>query len=374
MCKEASLIKEREEEMIQYQHGGDVYTALLKDGKEREAWMDFSANINPLGTPKSVQKAIQKAALQLEDYPDPLCRELREAIAQKEELDPANIVCGNGAADLIFRIITALSPQKAVLLAPTFSEYEKALTEKGCTLFFYALQEEKGYTLKGQELIAFLEEKESVEVLFLCNPNNPTGQMLLKEEIEQILSYCQGKGIFVVVDECFIDFLEEPWKASVKALLPQYECLLILKAFTKLYALAGARLGYALSGNTSLIEKIQHTGQAWSVSSLAQAAGIASLKEEVYVEETKKLIQKERTFLKEELKRLGMKVYGSHANYLFFFTKETSSLEKWLYKRKILIRNCSNYRGLCQGYYRVAVRSPKENRKLIEEIRRWKNG
>jgi threonine-phosphate decarboxylase len=361
--------------MNEYKHGGDVYTALLESGKTREEILDFSANINPLGTPKGVQEAIQKAALNLGDYPDPHCRDLKEAIAKKEGINAKHIACGNGAADLIFRMVHGLKPTKALLFSPTFSEYEKALTERGCELVVYPLKEEEGYQLQWAQLECFLETHQGIDMIFICNPNNPTGIILSQEILLKIVTYCNEKNIVVVVDECFVDFVDQPQSVTMKAYLKGYPNLILLKAFTKLYALAGARLGYILSHNQDLLAQISKTGQAWSVSTLAQAAGVAALQEEAYVNQTKVFLQKERTYLKKELRALGFKVYDSHANYIFFQVmpekEEPLSLEKWLYKKGILIRNCANYKGLTQGYYRIAVRTKIENETLIKQIKEW---
>ena len=169
------------------------------------------------------------------------------------------------------------------------------------------------------------------------------------------------------MDECFLDFVPEPEKYTLKAFLEEYENLFLLKAFTKRYAIAGVRLGYGLCGNKELLEKIESVCQPWNVSSMAQAAGLAALEEKAYVEEGRQITFKEAAYLKKEIEVLGYKVYPSMANYVFFEGSE--NLYEQLEKKKILIRDCSNYTGLSKGYYRVAVKMHEENEKLIQALK-----
>lgn len=340
-------------------HGGDIFGYEQEFGKQP---LDFSANINPLGMPEGVRKAIMEAAGRAEQYPDPLCRRLVRAIHEKEQIPEAMLLCGNGAADLIFRFVLAVKPKKAILLAPTFAEYEQALQTVDCTICYYGLQEKKEFQL-DEGILAFLNT--SADILFLCNPNNPTGQIIEKPLLEKILNQCRKQNILLVLDECFVDFLEEPENNTMKSLLPEYTNLVILRAFTKLYSMAGVRLGYCMSGNRALLESARRCGQPWAVSSLAQEAGIAALQETAYVEETKKVIREERQYLKDRMQALGCRVIGSHGNYIFFQTAKPG-FENAMKQHGILIRSCSNYRGLSDQYYRIAVRLHEENKKLLE--------
>ena len=208
---------------------------------------------------------------------------------------------------------------------------------------------------------------EKTDIVFLCNPNNPTGVLLERKFILEVLKRCKEKNSLFVLDECFVDFVEEPENHTIKDMLKEYPNLFLLKAFTKRYAMAGVRLGYGLSSNQRLLEKIQHCGQPWAVSTVAQKAGIAALKEEEYVKRSMAYVHAQRKKLIKNLTLLGYKTFDSKANYIFFQGEE-GLYEKCL-EKGILIRDCSNYYGLKKGYYRVAVKLQEENEKLLEVLK-----
>ena len=343
--------------MMKNEHGGDIF--------EREILYDFSANLNPLGMPESVKNALQKSISEWEKYPDPFCRSLVKKLSERENFPPENIVCGNGAADLIFRIVQTVKPQKAVVCAPSFSEYSKALIQNECEILHYFLSEKSGFAL-DEKILEMLDE--SVQMLILCTPNNPTGRTIDSELLRRICEKCEANDIVFLCDECFIDFTENAAHAE-QFMNPN---VVVLKAFTKIYAMAGLRLGYALFGDAELAEKVRRNGQFWSVSAPAQTAGEAALDEKNYLEKTLELEKKEREFLTENLQNFGFKVYPSEANFILFYTK--FALDEILLQEKILIRNCANFDGLEQGYFRIAVRSHEENSALVSAIERCLNG
>lgn len=336
-------------------HGGNVY--------KYKNCVDFSANCNPLGTPDKVKKAIIESLAHINDYPQVGYRPLREAVACYEGVCSDEVICGNGAAELIFSLCRALKPKKALLPAPTFAEYEQALESMDCVCQQFFLEEKEGFSLQESFLQTLHEE---LDIIFLCNPNNPTGVLTKREFLMQVLKRCQELNIFLVVDECFLDFVESPEEYTLKAWLKEYPNLFLLKAFTKRYAMAGVRLGYGLSANKDLLKKMELVTQPWNVSTLAQEAGIAALQEQEYVEKGRKLIFEERDFLKKEMEQLGFTIFSSQANYIFF--KGRKNLFKECVSRGILIRDCSNYHGLTEGYYRIAVKNHHDNEKLIHAL------
>ncbi len=344
-------------------HGGDVYSARQKMKQEP---LDFSANINPMGMPPGAVRAAADALQQCTQYPDPLCRELRAALAAYEGIPAEQIVCGNGAADLIFRIIAATHPRRALLLAPTFAEYEQALRAMDWSIAYFPLQESEGFVLPE----AFLQQlTPEINLLFLCNPNNPTGRTVPPALLREIWKRCEEAGILLVVDECFNEFLEHPERNTLKGVLKPGTNAVILKAFTKSFAMPGLRLGYGLCGNKSLAERIFFCGQPWGVSIPAQAAGIAALQEQGYLERMRHLIQTERRWLSENLARLGLCVFPSEANYILFRTETEIPLRERMEQHSVLIRACGNYRGLDDRYYRIAVRGHGENERLIAALK-----
>ena len=203
-----------------------------------------------------------------------------------------------------------------------------------------------------------------LDILFLCEPNNPTGRTTPRALLLRILERCAACGTRLVVDECFNEFLDDPAAHTLLEELEGHENLLLLRAFTKWYAMAGVRLGYALSADTALLEQMQACGQPWGVSSLAQAAGLAALEETAYVEKVRALIAEQRPRLTAGLRALGLRVLDGRANYLLFQAPET--LGEALRQRGAVLRSCANYPGLGPGWYRTAVRTGPENEQLLK--------
>ncbi len=339
-------------------HGGDIYS--------REIEYDFSANINPLGMPESVKSALINGIEKFERYPDINCTELKNAVAVHENISPEKIVFGNGAADLIDRIVQFLKPRKALITAPTFSEYERALTSVGCEVEYFYTDEKNDFEITD----SILDSIYGKDIIFICNPNNPTGNLIDNNVFQKIKDISRKKKIHLVIDECFMDFVDKSCLYRSKA---RDKNIIILKAFTKIYAMAGLRLGYMLCGDEMIVRGVENTGQCWSVSVPAQLAGAAALKESGYIEKTLQIIKTEREYLTAELKKFGFKVYPSEANFILF--KTDIQLDKMLLKKKTAIRNCENYVNLESGYFRTAVRNHDENTLLISEIQEvMKNG
>ena len=315
-----------------------------------------------------MRRAAVRALDTAERYPDPLCRALRAAIGKAEGVDPAWVLCGNGAAELIYRAVLARRPKRGLVTAPAFSEYEAALELAGCSTDRFLLKEGDGFALNEGFLEAITPD---MDLVFLCQPNNPTGRTVPRALLAAAAERCRAAGALLVLDECFCGFLDDPEVFSLKDLVGRYENLLILKAFTKLYAMAGLRLGYCLCSDAALLAAMGGAGQPWGVSGPAQAAGIAALEETNYVEAVRAQIQAQRPRLAGELSRLGLRVIPGEANYLLFWSPVP--LAGPLRERGILLRDCANYHGLCEGWYRTAVRTAEENSRLLaalEEILR----
>ncbi len=337
-------------------HGGDIYAEPIE--------LDFSANTNPFGTPQGILDAVQASLRHMHRYPDPYCRQLVREICKFEQVPRQYILCGNGAAELIYTYCEAVKPRCALELAPTFSEYALGLRRMGCRVTRHVLKQSTGFEVGEDVLDAIYSVKP--DVVFLCNPNNPTGRTVNPQLMKKILKVCRTENIRLFVDECFLDFTE--LGESVKPYLAETPQLMILKAFTKSYGMAGIRLGYCMSADSTVLHQMAEAVQPWNVSSLAQAAGIAALKEQKFLQDTKALVGGQRQYLRQELEKLGFWVCPAEANFLLFSGPEF--LQERLKEKKIAIRNCDNYEGLCPGWYRIAVRLPEENKRLVEEISR----
>ena len=287
----------------------------------------------------------------------------RLAIAAAEGVPEEYILCGSGAAELIYAFADAVRPQRAAELAPTFAEYSLALARTGCAVARYTLSEKNDFAPDGG-ILNFLRETRP-EVFFLCNPNNPTGRLADGALLKEILALCEKLGTYLFADECFLDLTDGG--ESLKPFLTRCPRLFILKAFTKSYGMAGVRLGYGLCADAALLHGMSETVPPWNVSTLAQAAGVAALGETEFLEKTRALVRAERARLAEQLAALGFRVIPSDANYLLF--RAAPGLDAALREQGILIRNCENYAGLCPGWYRIAVRTRAENEALIRALR-----
>ncbi len=339
-----------------HQHGGDIYT--------NQHMLDFSANINFLGMPEAVSNAARKAIAASVSYPDPRCRALKEAIAQKDGVDGGMIFCGNGAAEVIFSLVRAVAPKEALLPVPSFYEYEAALLAAGARVQYLSLSGEGGFSLT-EDILEQITDR--TELLFLCNPNNPTGLLIDPGLLNRILGRCEETGTILVVDECFLDLCLAAKRHSLVPMLSQSRQLVLLKAFTKTYAMPGLRLGYALSGNRALLARMEECSPPWRVSLPAEAAGIAACGEVDFVKRSAEAIAGERDFLAAELAKLGLLVYPGAANFLFW--QGEAELARACQTRGILLRDCRNYRGLPEGYYRCAVRGREDNLRLLACLR-----
>lgn len=336
-------------------HGGNIY--------KYNSVIDFSANVNPCGISKAVIRAVNAAAVNAYNYPDLECVALRNAIADYEMVEPWNIICGNGASDIIYRLVLALKPKKALLIRPCFSEYERALRSVGADIEYYDVNADT-YDVDG-DIIKYISD--DIDILFICNPNNPTGKSADKTLINKIKEKCIEKDIFLCVDECFYDFADDKVRFSLKSEAIIAKNVLVIRAFTKMYGMAGIRLGYGITGNIEIIKNMIEAGPSWNVSSIAQAAGIEAIKDREWVEKTRKLIFTEKEYLYREFDNIGIRYIRGDANYIFFMAG--SGLKEKLIAKGILIRDCSNFEGLFDGYYRVAVRTHADNEKLINALK-----
>lgn len=347
-------------------HGGNIY-------KFNKEMLDFSANLNPLGMPEEVKEAVIHGIEFCESYPDPNNKDLREAISNKIGISWKNICCGNGGDDLIYRIAMTFKPKRALVVVPIFSEYIEALKLSECQIDYFYLKEEKGFVLEDGILEYIRASKKSYDMIVACSPNNPTGILIEEKTILALLELCMNLGIKCLLDECFMEFIKEKKEISLIKKIPDFKNLIILKSFTKIYAMAGIRLGYCICGNQEDAISILNCMQTWPVSTLASKAGIAALELKDWEEKTIEYIYPERKKLVLALSHSGYKVYEGKGNYIFF-KSDVPLMEKFL-DESIMIRSCQNYIGLNKGiekpnsyYYRIAVRTVEENNKFIEAL------
>lgn len=348
-------------------HGGNIY------GNEIE--YDFSVNLNPLGPPKSVQDALVAALNHVEEYPNPEYRELRRGLANYWQLAEEQLVLGNGASELIPGIIRTLAPKTCMVTAPCYSGYETALNAAApsCRIHRIPLRAEDDFILP--ENICQEIARVKPNLLILTNPNNPNGKRISANRLREIADACRTAGTMLLVDECFLALSGGDKDSLIHCIRSESLPAVVLRAFTKTFAIPGVRLGYAVC-SAPMAERIQRELPEWNLSVFAQYAGRAALETVAggtsgYLAASVEMIAREREFLSEELEKLGFRVFPSDANYILFQSRDRELHQKLLDKG-ILIRDCRDYHGLTAGFYRTAVRTHRENTALLRCLRNIK--
>ncbi len=334
-----------------YTHGGDVYRNPIE--------YDFSINVNPLGMPLASIQAAHEGVVLTGRYPDYKAEQLCHAIAKAKQIPADRIIPGNGAAELLY-VLGQTIPEKALTIAPTFTGYAEAVAAGGGELT---------YASDEQELLAKMDD--SIRLVFLCNPNNPTGTLFTREQILRVLAKAEALQAYVCVDECFLPFLEEEASYSMLPYLAKHPRLLVLRAFTKIYCMAGLRLGYLACGDTELQSRIRAKLQPWNTSIPAQLAGIAALSDTEYLAKTRENLQAERAYLVPRLRELVAEVYDGYGNFLLF--RDEPDLKERMLEVGVLIRACGDFEGLDDTYFRIGIRSHSENQEFIRRLARVKN-
>lgn len=345
-------------------HGGDIYQNNIR--------YDFSVNTNPLPLPEVLQERMANAAVRSNRYPQYDNVRLRERIAEWYHMNIDEVLCGNGASELFAAIVHALRPKRVAIPAPSFSGYTWAAQMTGAEICEISLREEYNFAFDREEISSFAEQLNGIDLLFLANPANPVGNTMKASLLETLLDVCEKKDITVVLDECFIAFTGQEGYASW---VLKYPHLIVVRAYTKIYAIPGIRLGYLLAQG-AVCEKIARQLPEWNVSVVAQQIGVDILDDTIegwnrkqYLNDTVQFIRQEKEYLKQELINIfkdQITLFPSEANFLLL--KTALPLYSWLQKRGILIRDCANYAGLKQGFYRIAVKGHADNEILIREL------
>jgi threonine-phosphate decarboxylase len=347
-----------------YGHGGDLHTASAVFEVNEAEWLDYSANINPLGPPKRVMEKLQEQFHTIIRYPDPAQRVFRRKLAEKLKISEDMLLAGNGAAECMALAILGLAPRKVGVIYPCFSEYVQLAKQFGAEVLSCTATEEMGFWPEEKALYTLFE---NADLVFIGHPNNPTGQCVTKERLDMLAEWAVKTRTDLVIDEAFLDFLPPDKQVTLHNELNRYPRVILIRSLTKLYAIPGLRLGY-MAAQPDTIAKMRAKQVSWSVNQLALLAGELCLDEEEYVAKTRQLIQTERWFLIAAMSRLGWQVWSGEANFLLVrLPKERSAreLQQKLGQKGVLIRNCEMYPGLTLQDFRIAVRTRDENQRLI---------
>ncbi len=362
------------------EHGGDIYTEGILKGKEI---LDFSSNINPLGVPVSFKSHIEEALKAVEKYPDVKYRSLKKSIKEylefsrnyfRDKSDLSNysedkfyicendIVLGNGAAEIIDLSISCF--KKVCIVVPSFIEYEKNALKWGCSIKYSKLKEDM--TCDYEDILL---QMESAEALIIGNPNNPNGGVINKNKFKAVLDFCEKNNKTVIIDEAFIEFTGKNDFSFLEE-MENYKCIFIVRALTKFFSMPGIRMGYGITKNKELISKIEMKQNPWNVNCFAETAVKYVLKDRNYIEKSLLWIEEERKYMILNLEKINLieKVYNTYANFLLCKLKnlDCNKLYQLCLEKGIAIRKCDNFKSLNEKYIRLAIKSRRDNNKIIE--------
>ncbi|WP_371371357.1 threonine-phosphate decarboxylase CobD [Sporomusa aerivorans] len=355
---------------VSFVHGGNVHAWARERGGALSDLLDYSANINPLGLADSVRAAINQTVDQVIHYPDVEATMLKAAISSYYQVEPDQITAGNGAVELLYVLTHIIKPKRVLIPAPAFSEYERAARAGGAAVEYFYLAPDENFIVDVNLLCNFLP---GIDMVFIGNPNNPTGTLLKAGQLEYLLQAAKQAKVWVVVDESFMDFLTEDSEYTCRPLLKNYDNLIIIHSLTKFYAIPGLRLGFALT-HPALAVRLHAAKDPWNVNSLAQAAGVAALADSEYQLKSRQVVRQEKEQLYAELKKLsGLKPLQPSVNYILIdvslWGRTATELRNEMAKKDVLIRDCGNYPGLSPYFIRVAVKLAEQNIILLDRLK-----
>lgn len=330
--------------------------------------LDFSVNLNPFGPPRTLHAQWDRLFSLVEDYPDPDGTSLRSLIAREVNLPVASVLLGNGGAELISCIAHMLSGKRVLIVQPTFAEYDKMCRAHGCDVSYIHLTE----GVWKLDVSTMIDQLEHADALFLCHPNNPTGVLYSHHELSKLLNACEKYNCLLIIDEAFYDFV--PKNITFAHEVSKSMHLVIIRSLTKMYAIAGLRLGYMLA-DPKLIKYVQSFQPQWSVNALALEAGQICMRDQSHVNKAQSYITTERKRLFRQLKHLGYTLSNSYVNYYLLrdpTLNKQDSLIYWLLERRIVPRHTYNFPGLDGRWIRLAIKRQADNDKLLEALRQWK--
>lgn len=349
-------------------HGSDLEKIEAVYGIKKENITSFSANVNPLGVSPLLRESLASHIDAITTYPDREYTSLRRCIAGYAGCDGDNVLVGNGSTELISILIQLMHPKKALIIGPTYSEYEREISLGGGTCLYYPLKEEQDFILDVDHFTSQLNE--SIDLLVICNPNNPTSTALNQPQMRRILDVCKQHDIFVMVDETYVEFAPRWEEISAVPLTGYYNNIMILRGTSKFFASPGLRLGYAITGNRDLIKSINTRKNPWTINSLAVVAGEIMFTDKEYIQQTRALISTERNRMYEALNAdERYKVYPPTANFMLVRILDEALTSGHLFDKAIrqglMIRDCSTFPFLDNKFFRFCVMSPKMNGRLL---------
>lgn len=350
-------------------HGANPHAVYSKLEIEQPArLLDFSENVNPAGPPKRVSEEWSTLLKEVAAYPDPRGEPFLSAVAEFHGVSKDALFIGNGAAELLALLAERYRGKRAVVVHPTFSEYEATLQAKQVEVVHILSIEETGFQLPIGEI---RQAMETADVLYLCTPNNPTGILPAREDLLELIYYGAKVDCEIVLDEAFIDFIDE--SLSFIPEVKEFSHVIVVRSMTKMYAIPGIRLGYVVA-NPKIITSIKSIAPHWNVNGIAAAIGEICLQEVEFTEQAILYSNEQREKMKAFLQMNGCIVTDSRANFLSFKLREgriTRRLYEDLLKCGIVLRHSENFRGMDGGWLRIGMKKESDMAVLKEELTRW---
>lgn len=349
------------------EHGGNVWNASREWGIALESLLDFSASLNPLGPSPLAIKAIEKHLPLICHYPEPGAGSLKKELAGWLGIEKEQLVLGNGASELIYLMARMFYKGRVLLPAPCFSEYGKGIVD--ARIEYFPLEETESFRLPVESFCSRIERD---DLIFIGNPNNPTGTLFEPAGLDEIVKQAARRDAAVVIDEAFLDFTGDP-SASLRNRVANNPSLIIVSSLTKFFAIPGLRLGYAVAAPATAAA-MERLLPPWRVNSLALAAARASLADLDYIKKTIAAVKREREYLEQQMRLLGCTVYPAAANFLLLKVGEdrgmtAGRLQQLLGPRGILIRLCDSFENLTPYHFRIAVKTHPENLRLLHALK-----
>lgn len=353
-------------------HGSDLEQISKYYKIPQDSIISFGANVNPLGLSDSVKEDLSSHLDIITRYPDRDYHSLKSTIAAYCGVNEEHIVVGNGSTELISLLISLRAPKKALVIGPTYSEYERELSLVGGVISYYTLDSTRGFALDMEHFLSTLNE--SVDLLILCNPNNPTASAVKTDEMIQILNRCRKLHIFVMIDETYAEFAPDIDEITAMPLAGKFDNLMILRGISKFFAAPGLRLGYGVTSNKDFLKQIKTHQNPWSLNSVAAYAGERMLLDRQYICKTRDLITSERDRLMKQLNVIPHFIaYPSFANFILVkITKPgltASAVFEFCIRRHLMIRDCSSFESQDGEFIRFCIMLPEDNDRLLNALK-----
>ena len=355
-------------------HGSDIEAIEAYYGIPKETIVGFGANVNPLGLSQKLQTEIANNLHIITAYPDRNYVSLRNAIGTYCNVNPNHIVVGNGSTELISLLIQHLHPKRALLLGPTYSEYERELELCGGEMVYYDLLPEYEFQVQVDEFLSQLSD--DIDLLILCNPNNPTSSAITVETMKKIMLYCREHNIFVMVDETYVEFAPDIQAISSMPFVAEFDNLMIIRGVSKFFAAPGLRLGYGVTSNKAFMDVLHTHQNPWTLNSIGAFAGELMVQDTDYISRTRTLILSERERIYNELMKIpSLHTFEPIAN--FFLVKiqkegiTSAEVFDFLIRKGLMIRDCSSFTSLKGEYIRFCIMNPEDNTRLLDGLKEY---